>query len=476
MLGWSLAQPRASLVVVLAGCALYLGIYLRYRASVGGTPISGLDFFIVFILAAAWSLRPRPGTSVVSGAGGPALVLLTLGLILGCLIGLANHAGLYPFAQVARVEAELTLALFAALVAGQSLIWQRGLVSGLYAAAAIAASLQILSFLYQTGFHRPLWSSFAFGASNVAALTGTLTSATVAGTRDNYLATFVMLPGLALALYRLRRADIVLLVAITIATAVSLSRSMWFAAALTAALALAARHASGRRLHARTTIGLFAGVALAVVILGTLYGGILSDRLAGSFSTTDVSLVKRQSETDQALSQLTASPLTLALGVGAGTFVPSTHLTSDSAILEDQLLAIWTNFGVVAVLGTVGLLLLGGYRAFGALRSREPYVNQELMALGLSLPAVLAVSIFSGTLLELNVSLPFWLLAGTILANADSRPARQSASAVQRAMPSARATGDRHVADRHRRAGRGSGIDTHAMDALKTVSRDCEPR
>jgi hypothetical protein len=363
------------------------------------------------------------------------VVLLAGGLLAGSLVGIANQAASRPLIQVVRVEAELLVVLVAALLAGSSRVWQRSMVTGLYVAATVAAGLEIVSFLYETGFGHPLWASFPFGAQNVASFVGTLTPDLVASTRDNYLATFIMLPALALTVYRLDRGDVALLVAIVIGTAVSLSRAMWLAATVTVVISLAARLVSGRRLRGDATVGLLAGMIVAILVLGSLGGGALSARLAGSFSSGDVSAIRRQSETSQAFGALRKSPFTLVAGLGAGAFIPTIHQTQDTAILEDQLLAKWTNFGLLSLVGTIGLLLLGGATAFRSLKRHVPGdVGVEVMALGLALPALLLVSVFSGTLLELSVSLPIWLLAGTVLATAH-RPETASRGGRSRSAP-----------------------------------------
>jgi hypothetical protein len=426
----ALWHPRSLLVAVIVGCALYEGIYLNYRISVASLPLSALDLFPVIALIAGYSIRSRSARTPISPSGSTALGLLSIGFVTGCVLGLANHAAFAQWAKVDRVEFELLVTLVAALVAGSTPAWRRALVTGLYVAAAIAAVLQIGSFAYATGFHHPLWSSFSFGATNVANLTDSLTPDRIAATRDNYLPTFIMLPGLALALYRLRRVDVVLIVAVVIATAMCLSRAMWLAAGITIIIALLARFASGRPLHTGATIGLIAGAALALFVVGDIGGNILAARVAGSFGGSDISLIRRQSETDEAFARLRSTPFTFVAGLGAGSFIPAIHEAAPTPILEDQLLAKWTNFGLVSVIGTIWLLLFGGVAAFHALRRRTS-LDTDVMALGLCLPAIVIVSIFSGTLLELNVSFPLWLLAGTVYASARAgKQQRVAATAV----------------------------------------------
>ena len=435
----SYRAPTAIPVVVATACAVYFGVYLTYRLDFAGFPVSILNILPVLAILAAFSVPVRErGRGALNRWTGVPLLLLAAGLVLGSVTGLANGAELYQFLRVNSTEVCLLLGGLAGLVAGASQSWQKAIVTGFYAAGLFAAAEQLISFVYLVAVGHSIWQAFPFGAY-VLNVDQAILSGTIAGTRDNYLATFIMLPALTLSLYRLTARDVLVASTIILAMAVSLSRSMWIAAVLAIVLALAARALSGRMLNPGLIVKLslmFVAVALA---LSTFGWGAISARIQQTGNSQDTSLAIRRAETTQAFDAVMATPQSALLGIGAGVVLePTATLIQSSvgpaflargdrsSILENQLLARWTNFGLMSVFGTVALLLGGGYVAIRTLTKRGSG-NDDLMALGLALPPLLAVSPFSGTLLQLNLSLPFWLLAGTVLAAHGGR--REPASA-----------------------------------------------
>lgn len=422
-------RPNGLPLVLTAACAVYLGVYLTYRIELGGFPISMLNGLSVLALAAAVGVpREERGTGVLRSPASIPVALLAAGLLLGSIVGYANGAATYQLLRVDMAELSLLAACGAGLIAGGSSSWQRSIIKGFYFAGLLAATQQILSFSYLVVVGHSLWQGLPFGA-DVANLEQALLSGNIAGTRDNNLATFIMLPALTLAIYRLTPRDVFVSSLLLFAIAMSLSRSLWIATVIAIALALGARARAGRMLHpgrvVKLGLALF-GVGLALALIG---GQAVGARLAQTGGEEDVSFRLRQAESVQAFDAVTATAQATIAGIGAGVLLPPTialiqrrggqdqALARDrSSILENQLLARWVNFGLPSVIGTALLLLVTGFGAFRALAKQRSTVDHELMALGLALPPLLLVSPFSGTLLQLNLSLPFWMLAGTILA------------------------------------------------------------
>jgi len=418
-------RPYWMPIVAILACAVYLGVYLTYRVALGNTPISGLNLLplLVFVGACSVPIRERGHGVLMSKASLP-VALLVSGLILGSALGMANGAETYQLLRVVSVEMCLVVGCLAGLIAGGSRSWQKSMVTAFYAAALFAAVQQIVSFLYLVAVGHSIWQAFPFGA-DVLDVERALASGLVAATRDNFIATFIMLPALTLSVYRLTARDVSVAAIILLAMAVSLSRSMWIAAILGIALALLARAMAGRLLHPARVVKL--GVVLVVVgVALSVFGwDTVSARLQQTGNERDSSLQLRRAETNQAFKTVTETPLSATAGIGAGVLLPPTAekiqrpgflATGDrSAILENQLVGRWTNFGLLSVFGTILLLLSAALVALRALTRQRPAVDHDLMAMGLALPPLLAVSPFSGTLMSLNLSLPFWILAGTIL-------------------------------------------------------------
>lgn len=454
---WPYAMP----VVAVLACAVYYGVYLKYRITFAGFPVSVLNVLPLFLLAAAFSLPySERGRGALASRGVLPFALLALGLIVGSVLGVASGAEVYEVLRVGSTEMCLLAALLAGLVAGGSGRWQKATVAAFYVAAIFAAAQQIVSFVYLVAVGHAVWEGFPFGASALN-VDEALASGLIAGTRDNFIATFIMLPALTLSVYRLSTRDVFVSAMIVLAVAVSLSRSMWLAAILCVVLALAARALSGRMLHPARLMKLAAVIAAVCGVLSVSGWETVSARLDQTATPDDISLQIRQAETEAAFRAVTASVLTATAGIGAGVVLPPTPTLIQSvlgpayidagissSVLENQLLGRWTNFGLLSVFGTILLLLWAAFAAFRALAKQHPSVNHDLMALGLALPPLLAVSPFSGTLLQINVTLPFWMLAGTIFAALHRagllRPSvispRMSMSSSNRTQPSHRAS------------------------------------
>lgn len=429
-------HPLSALVVAVATCSMYLGIDLTARIQVGSFPLSLLAVVPGIVLVAAWSVRDPQRRGLLHGLRGNVaipLALLSAGAVLGTLLGIAHHADTYQLVRVDQVELSLLSGCLAGLVAGGVVQWQRSVVKAFTVAAALAAVQQTVSFAFLLAFGHSFWSLFPFG-SNVLNVDQALGSGAIGGLRDNNIPTFIMLPGLALTIYRRSRKDVLLASLIIVATAASLSRSMWAAAAITIAGAMVASFKSGRVFRPARTARLAIVVVMVAALLGTFGSRVLGARLKQSGGASDISLSYRKADTAAALAAVLVSPASVVGGAGAGVVLssPPTNITFQehlrSPILEDGLLARWTNFGLMSVFGTILLLGFAALVAFRCL-ARRTRGDPDLMALGLAFPAILAVGPVAGTLLQLNVSLPFWILAGTILASwrvLGAKPARHT--------------------------------------------------
>jgi hypothetical protein len=428
VVGVAYRRPYLGTAGAAIACAVYLGVYLRYRTVVGSLPISALDVLPVLLLASALGTRARAPVAEIpplSRQGLLAVCLMGLGLLFGIVVGVLDGAEGYQLVRVVRTEIELLATAVAGLLGGWSQEWRRGLVVGLYAAGVIAALQQLASFASIAFSGRSLWGSLATG-SPAGDLFPTLSPGHSGDLRDNYLATFIMLPALGAALYRLRTYDWVVALLILAAAAVSLSRAVWITTMVLLVAVIAAR-AARKQLNVRAAGALGVLLCTAALTVGQLGGPFLAGRLKDTVSSqSDPSAVFRKEESRLAVRKLTDSPVSFVLGTGAGVLVdPSlpaqsaiaSHmavLNPTNTILEDEVLARWTNLTALSVVGCILLLLGGGMIAFRQLRRTVEV--PVIYAMAASLPIILVAGFFAGTLLQLQVSLPFWLLAGTVLA------------------------------------------------------------
>ena len=98
---WPYAMP----VAVAVASAVYYGIYLRYRISLGAFPVSILNVLPLFLVAAACSLSYRErGRGVMAGRAAIPFALLASGFVLGSVVGMANGAELYQVLRVGSTE------------------------------------------------------------------------------------------------------------------------------------------------------------------------------------------------------------------------------------------------------------------------------------------------------------------------------------------------------------------------------------
>ena len=215
-------------------------------------------------------------------------------------------------------------ALLAGVLAGGSPRWQKAVITGFYVAAIFAATQQIFSFVYLVAFGHSFWEMFSFGAY-VLNVDEAVASGLIAGTRDNFIATFIMLPALTLSVYRLRTRDMLVSALIVLAMAVSLSRGMWIAGILGIVLALGARMLSGR-MHPARLMKLIVVVVAVGAALSVVGWEAIGARLDQTGTANDASLDIRRAETEQAFRAVTDTPFTAAVGIGAGVVSPTPTL------------------------------------------------------------------------------------------------------------------------------------------------------
>lgn len=153
-------RPLWAPILVVASCALYYGIFLKYRVNLGPLPLSLLDLLPVVLFVAAISLPA--GDRIRGTLNTPAsvpLILLGAGLFLGTSLGFAYGAPIYHLVRVDSIEFSLLVGCTAGLIAGQSHNWQGAIVTAFYVAAILAAAQQMFSFVYFVSVGHSFWES-----------------------------------------------------------------------------------------------------------------------------------------------------------------------------------------------------------------------------------------------------------------------------------------------------------------------------
>lgn len=420
-------KPQIAPWLGAAAGGVYFGFFLNIQADAGSLPISPLDAVPALLLFSALRLRtsreePRQ-LSATQTWGWAAFAFLAAGLTLGSIIGHLDGTDEYPYLRVVGIEVSLLVVLLAALYAGRYPSWARAVTAGFWFAGILAALESLATFGAISVLGRSPWDLMGIGPTplpfEAAVFQDTLGSA-----RDNYLPTFVMLPALALCLIRLRRRDVILATLILVAIALSLSRAMWFATALTIGLTGLSRlrtHYSLRHLVRLATV-----LLLVVAFLWVTIGSVLSARTSQTLTpSADPSQLYRTAETKLVLDRLLATPSDAVLGLGAGTLVDPPIVANvvvikePSPIPENQILGRWLNFGLLSVIGIS--VLFGGATVAGIRLMRRGDGSESLGAMSLCLLPLLLTGWFGGTVFQLPVTLPLVLLAGTVLATWDRR-------------------------------------------------------
>lgn len=413
-------RPGATIVGTFALLALPRSLYLQARLDAAGLPISVQDAFPLLFLGAALELRRRQAAVAPSMVQALRVVLglFAGGLVLGAITGRMDGAATYQLLRVLRVEAELIVGLLAAAVAGHMVGWRQAVKSGLIVAGVLTVAEIVVSVAYGLATGRSFWG--AIGLTGAVDVYGEIERGNVTVLRSNDLSTFLILPTFALAATRLTRRDALLLSAALAASLMSLSRGFWAATFGVGAVTVAYR----LRAHRGGQIAVATRWIAAAVVVGILsthvVGSVVSTRVNQTSGLQDESSHYRLQETEVALHQLVRDPLTLLAGTGAGVifplppkFPPPTSERDTASLLENSLLSRWTNLSILSAVGAVVLLLAAGRIAW---RSRWLAAGGErdLRAMGLCLPVVLVGGVASGAVFSQG-TLPFWVLAGTLL-------------------------------------------------------------
>lgn len=420
--------PAATTTACIAATALYQGVYLQSRVSVGAFPVAAFDLLPILVLVAALGFRAK-GRSEARAASllVMASVLLAAGLVVGVVHGWINGASAYQLMRVVRVETGLMTVLVATLIAGRVPTWRDAVYRGVFAAGVLVAIQTIVSFGWASVEGQSFWAALGF-PSNVDVITGEILRGNVNVLRTPELPSYLMLPALCLGLLGKTRRATVLVPLILLASLLTLSRGFWLACAICILTV------SGLTLltHGRSSLRIFriaALSAMAIVIGLGFAGDAIETRLEQTLSLRtsfreDLSATTRLAETQTALAAVTASPISFFSGVGAGIIVPHSGLryfagtrSNVTPLLENSLLGRWTNMSLLSLAGTL-LLLLGAVTgaARRALDLRDPSSLARLAAMGLCLPAVVIGSLTSQVLLSPIATMPFWILAATLLA------------------------------------------------------------
>jgi hypothetical protein len=420
----AMRRPKLMITGTIAACGVYNGLYLYARASLAGVPLSIFDGLPVLLLLAAYSLRSRSGARARPTAVGRAAAgMLCVGLLLGALTGLLAGADRYQLIRVCRVEIDLLFGIAAALVAGGTPEWRDAVRKGLVVMGGLVALELLVGYVWLLHTGHTFWSLFPFGGDLQGGvyLNGV---GDVNSLRTNAISGYLMLPSFVYVLMRLSRRNFWLLGLLIAGAAVTLSRGVWIAFFLATATVVVFRLCSQRL----ALLDIAKGLAAVLVVLTATYvltGPVLAarwsqtSRLGSSAGlSADQSAAFRAAETHAALHALLASPLTALVGTGAGVVVYSggiSRFDAISPILENNLLARWTNLSLFSLIGTVLLLGGGFFRGWRLAMSGGHKYPPSLGLMGLALPGLLIAGLFGGTLMSPQNSLPLWLLAMTLL-------------------------------------------------------------
>lgn len=418
----AIARPTWAIVGVMVLAAVNNDVWLTYRLQVGSTPVSVLDLLPFVLLLSAALMRPpapRPRNPLMLGV---AIGLMAVGLIIGVVLGLSHHAGLYQLVQVARIELGLLITLLATALAGHVPAWRRAVLTGFIAAAWIVGIELILTYAFPVLIGKSFWG--LLGISSTADVSQQVATGNVSVLRSVAINSFLVLPVIGLlAIDRKPRTYLLAAVGI-VGLIVSLERSSWLALAVTIALVLAFMLLSGGHRSVQAVKLVVIAVA-AFAVADIVAGGYVTSRLSNtnlSGQGTDISANYRTLETRVVWSTLRSSPGRLLEGTGTGVDVPAyqaVQATEDdytgSTDLENSLFSRWVNFTILSVAGAALLLLVAFRGAWQLASAGGNSTIRKLGALGLCLPVILLASPISGAL-EGQGTLPYWLLAGTVLA------------------------------------------------------------
>ena len=422
VLAW--ARPRFVIVACIVVASLHRGIYLYFRVEPGGYPLSAFDVLPFLLLLASFSIavKVRDPAPAVRWPVALSAAMIAAGLGIGVVLGVSQGAVPYQLLRVIRLDLLVLCVVASALVAGHTHEWRRAALLGLTGAGVCVAIQLLVTFSWGLATGSSFWSLFPFGEPG-GDLLDNVQAGNVLVLRENAIAGFLILPGLALLLYRFRRRDIVMLTLLTAGGIVWLSRGLWVAMLLTLLVLLAQRAASGRLSGSQlATIASSIGVAVLVLVLTS--GDVLGQRFSETTNLAgDRSLEIRASETETTFAALTAGAAQFTLGLGSGVATTEDPTSGESsALLANSVLGVWANTGLLGLIGVTALFAGAGFRGWRlALWDSDPD-RAALGAMGLALPPLWLLGLVGGTFSVPEPAVTLSFLAATVLVTPSSVP------------------------------------------------------
>jgi hypothetical protein len=417
------ARPTFAVAACIVVASLHRGVFLSLQVEPGGYPLSAFDVLPLLLLLASFSIavKVRDPAPAVRGPLTVCAAMIVAGLGIGVVLGASEGAAPYELLRVVRLDALALCVVISALLAGHTRQWRRATLIGLTGAGVCVATQLLITFSWALATGTGFWSLFPFGAP-VSNLLGEVQGGNILALRENAISGFLILPALSLLLYRFQGRDIVMLMLLVAGGLVWLSRGLWAAMLLTLVVLLAHRAASGRLSGVRfATIA--SSVAAAVLVLVLISGGILGQRFGEATNLAgDPSLQVRASETGATLEALTGGVGQFTLGLGSGVVTAGAKWRGESsALLENSVLGVWANTGLLGLVGVTILFFGAAFRGWRlALWEAEPD-RAALGAMGLALPALWLQGLIGGTFSVPEPAVTLFLLAATVLVTPNTR-------------------------------------------------------
>ena len=412
-------RPATAVVACIVTASLHRGLFLYLRVETGNYPLSVFDVLPPLLLLASVSLASR-GRHPAPPTRAPLAVctaMIFAGLVMGVIIG-ASEAAAYEMVRVLRLEGWILCVLVCAIVAGHLPQWRKAVATGLLGAGLCVAAQLLVSFGWSLATGTYFWSLFPFGRS-VGNLAGNIQSGNVLTLRENAVSGFLILPALSLLILRFSGRDFAMLMFLVAGGLAWLSRGLWVAMCLMLIIALAHRVASGRLSGAKLT-RIVIPVVAAVCTLLLASGDILGQRIGETTNLRgDVSFDVRRLETEAALEALAEGPGSMVFGLGSGVVVdfPRTSAFGKrSALLENSVLGLWTNTGLLGLLGVTLLFFGAALRGWRLASDRDHPDRAVLGSMSLALPVLWLQGFIGGTFTVPEPAILLFLLAGTALA------------------------------------------------------------
>ena len=417
------AFPRGAVIGCLAAAALHVGLFLSIRIYVGSFPLSLFDIVPPLLLISAIAVRSRTPDVGRGVAQVPAAIagLFIAGLLIGPLVGLSSGADLYELLRVVRIELGLICAFAAAVIAAPVADWRRAVVTGLLIAGVIAGLEFLTSYLWYELTGKSFWAMFAFADVEGLNPDANVREGDIGAIKTVYVSIFLLFPALCVGAVGLGRWSRLLMALMLAAAFVSLIRGAWVGSVITLGTVLVATlWARDIRPTRMMRMGLLALPVLAAAAI--VAGSLIQSRFDTSLNDADVSASYRLSESKEVFGRLTSDPISFVTGEGTGVVITHEKTIRNpkykpSARLENNVLSRWTNLTLFSIIACALLFFGAALNGFRGLRAGiGDITDAKLSLMSLCLPAVWVGGLYGGSLLYLQVSLPFWILGGTMLA------------------------------------------------------------